>query len=168
MSAIARARVERVTVRRAAAAALLSLLAVAIAACSSANTKAGVTKAQFIARADAVCRAEQEKLRRALEREHTTVAALAYYPRIIRIAVAIHEAADAKLEALSEPPQDVAPITRWLTARTIATTVEFDAAQALAQHLPAAARVQAERLRRSALALSLARDYSLTVCGSIE
>ena len=133
----------RATVRRAAAAALMGLLAVAVAACSSANTKAGVTKAQFIARADAVCRAEQEKLHRSLVREHTTAAALDFYPRVIRIAVAIHEAADAKLEALSEPPREVAPITRWLTARTIATTVEFDAAQATAQRIPAAARVHA-------------------------
>ena len=103
-----------------------------------------------------------------MAREHATAAALASEPRLIRIAVAIHEAADAKLEALPEPPRDTAAIARWLTARTIAATVELDAGQAIARRIPAAAAVQAERLRRSAQALSLARDYSLAVCGPVQ
>jgi hypothetical protein len=143
-------------------------VAVTLAACSSANTRPGLTRAQFIARADAICAAEDVKLSRVAAYEHATLAELASDPRLIRHAVAIHEAASAKLEALAEPPADVAPIARWLAARTVATTVEFDAEQALVKRLPDAARVQAERARRSALALGLARGYGLRVCGEVK
>ncbi|HXW59516.1 MAG TPA: hypothetical protein VEJ23_08575 [Solirubrobacteraceae bacterium] len=154
--------------RRAAAAALTVAVAVAVAACTSANTKPGLTRAQFIARADTICRAEQARLRRVAAAEHATLGELASDARLIRHAVAIHEAANARLEALPEPPADVTPIARWLAARTVATTLEFDAEQALVKRLPGAARVQAERVRRSALAQGLARGYGLSVCGRVQ
>lgn len=144
------------------------LAAFALAGCSTANTKPGVTKAQFLARADALCQAEIDRLRGVAAFERVPLASLADDPRLIRHAVAIHEATDAKLEALPEPPGEAAGIAKVLTARTIATTVETDTAQALAKHLPAAQSVQQERMRRSAIAKSLAAGYGLSVCGPIE
>ena len=146
----------------------LALVAVALGGCSSANTERGVTKQQFVAGATAVCRAERQKLDGVAAEEHVSVAALSDDARLMRHAVAIHERADAKLESLPEPPSEASAIARLLTARTIATTLESDAAQALAKHLATAPDVQRERIRRSAIAQSVARGYGLTACGAIE
>jgi hypothetical protein len=148
--------------------ALAVLAVLATAGCGAANTKPGLTKAQFIAQADAICRAEDEKLHRAAELSHASIASFGDVPRLIRQAVAIHEATNAELESLTEPPGQVATIGKWLTARTVAATVESDAAQALAEELSTARNVQEERKRTSALARALAHNYGFNVCGPIE
>jgi hypothetical protein len=141
--------------------------------CSVAHTEPGLTRARFIARADAICRAEDEKLtyikHRAGALEGASIASFRSVAPLIRKAVAVHEAANAKLESLPEPPGDTAAIRKWLTARTVATTVASDSAEAPAgRDLSAAQDVQKELSRVIAQARDLARGYGFKVCGATE
>jgi hypothetical protein len=147
---------------------LAVLAAVALAGCSTANTQTGLTRAQFAARADAVCAIEADRLAGVAAEERGSVSSLHDVARYVRHAVAIHEQTNSRLEALAEPPAGVTAIARWLNARTVATTVETDTAQALTQALPALASVQVERTRTSARAQLLARALGMRVCGPIE
>jgi len=138
----------------------------ALAGCGTARTRAGVTKAQFIAGADAICQAAQARIARvkhtAEARPHPPGAA-----ELIRKEVSIDGEANAKLESLPEPPGDGARIEAWLTARTVAATVATDAAEAPAGNDQVAVRdVFAELARASAGARRLAREYGLEVCGA--
>lgn len=141
--------------------------------CGVSHTKAGLSRTQFIARADALCRAEDQKLAYAEHRagalEGAPSASFRSVPRLIRIAVALHEAANARLESLPEPPGDTAVIGKWLTARTVATTVESDAAEAPAgKDVVAAKDVQKELTSVIARARHLAQAYGFKVCGATE
>jgi hypothetical protein len=148
---------------------LAAFAALLAAGCGAARTQPGLTKAQFIAGADAICRAEQVHLYKVATARGGSLGSLRAGPGLIKHAVAIHETANARLEALPEPPRETGPIERWLTARTVATTVESDAAQALAGKDPAeAGSVQRERDRTSALARSLALAYGARVCAETE
>jgi hypothetical protein len=141
--------------------------------CSVTHTEPGLTTARFIARADAICQAEDQKLtyieHRAGALEGASIASFRSVAPLIRKAVAVQEAANAKLESLPEPPRDTAAIQKWLTARTVAATVASDSAEAPAgQDLAAARDVQKELSRAIAHARDLARGYGFKVCGATE
>ncbi len=146
-------------------AALAALAAFAVAGCATVHTSAGLTRAQFIARADAICQAEQRKIQRVAAAEGTSVAST---PRMIRHAVAIHEGVSSELQSLVQPAGEQAPIASWLNARAVATTIEGDTAQALAKQLPTAPGVQRERERASENVSRLARAYGLGACAVLE
>jgi hypothetical protein len=154
--------------------ALIAVVGLAgVTGCSVTRTEPGLTRAQFIARADAICQLEGEKLayieHRAAALAGASIASFRSVAPLIRKAVAVHEAANAKLESLPEPPRDTATIGRWLTARTVAATVASDSAEAPAgQDLSAARDVQRELGRVTARARDLARGYGFKVCGATE
>jgi hypothetical protein len=141
--------------------------------CGVTRTKPGLTKAQFIAHADAICGVEDENLayieRRAATLEGASVASFRSVPRLIRKAVAIHEVTNAKLESLAEPPGEATAIAKWLTARIVATTVALDAAEAPAGHdLIATKDLQRQLSRAVALVRGLAHSYGFAVCDAGE
>lgn len=141
--------------------------------CGVTHTKAGLTRAQFIAAADGVCRIEDVKLnyihQRAATLEGATLASFRSVPHLIRKAVAIHEVANAKLESLPLPVGDTTAIGKWLTARIVATTVAYDAAEAPVGHEEIATRDLQQQLTRAiALVQRLARSYGFAVCDASE
>jgi hypothetical protein len=141
--------------------------------CGATNTREGMTRAQFIAAADALCRVEEVKLnyihQRAAALEGASVASFRSVPRLIRKAVAIHEVTNAKLESLAQPPGDTAAIGKWLTARIVATTIAFDAAEAPAGHDRVATEdLQRQLTRAIALVQRLAHSYGFAVCDAAE
>src|SRR5271166_4199629 len=117
---------------------LVALLA--LSGCGGNRASPAPTRAQFAARADAVCRFEADKLARAATIEHAPLAAFGTVPRLIRQAVVIRELTDARLEALRVPAGEAGAIGRWLTARTVAATLQRDAAEAPAGQFPKATR----------------------------
>lgn len=141
--------------------------------CGRTRTDPGLTKAQFIAAADAVCRVEEVKLKyieqRAATLEGVPAASFRSVPRLIRKAVAIHETTNAKLESLTEPPGETAAIGSWLTARIVATTIGLDAAEAPAGHDLVGRRDLQRQLSRSiARVHRLAHAYGFAVCDATE
>jgi hypothetical protein len=152
--------------------AVLALLA-GTTGCGVTRTQAGLTKAQFIARADAICAGEDIKMayieRRARVLEGASVASFRSVPRLIRKAVAIHEVANLELEALPQPPGETTAIGKWLTARIVATTIALDAAEAPpGQDLIAARDLQRQLTRSIALVHRLAHGYGFAVCDAAE
>ena len=150
------------------------LLAVAIVAvllvtsCGTTRTKAAITKAQFIARADAICQAEQAKLAFIKQRARTPENAPTP-PPVIRQQVVQSRAATAKLESLPQPPGESATIGKWLTARTVAATIASDAGEAPAREDATAVRdVLYELARANALARRLAGDYGMGTCRATD
>jgi hypothetical protein len=154
---------------RFAAVLLAGLLAGAYAAgCGATRARRGLSRPQFIASADAVCRAEQAQLasitQEARRRGRTTAA-----PSVIRRGVRQSRAATATLEALPQPPADVRAIARWLTARTVAATVALDLAEAPARgDVLAVNDVRGELVRVRARAHDLALAYGLRVCSETD
>ena len=137
----------------------------ALAGCGGTGARTAPTRAQFAAQADAVCRFEAEKLSRAAAFEHAPVAAFSSVPRLIRQAVAIRELADSRLEALRVPAGQAAAIGRWLTARTVAATLQRDAAEAPAGQFPKATRDLDEALASArALERRLGEGHGFTIC----
>jgi hypothetical protein len=145
---------------------LAIVVALTLGACGTTRTKANLTKAQFIARADAICRMTDAKLayirQLAAKMGHAPSA-----PPVIRQEVAAARLATARLESLPEPPGESQAIARWLTARTVAATVASDAAEAPPGEDRAAVKdVFAALELVRARAGRLARDYGLEVCGA--
>jgi hypothetical protein len=150
----------------------VSLLA-GLTGCGRTRIDPGLTKAQFIAAADGVCRVEDVKLNyihlRAAKLEGASLASFRSVPHLIRKAVAIHEVANAKLESLPQPVGDTTAIGNWLTARIVATTVAYDAAEAPAGHdLIATRDLQQQLTRAIALVQRLAHSYGFAVCDAAE
>jgi hypothetical protein len=82
---------------------------------------------------------------------------------------AVHEAATAKLESLSQPAGEATTIARWLTARTVAATFELDTAEAPSGEGSVAASDIRGALRRAiARVRALSRSYGFRVCGASE
>jgi hypothetical protein len=134
--------------------------------CGGAGAKPAPTKAQFTARADAICSFEARKLRRAAAFERAPVAAFSTVPRLIREAVVIREAANAKLESLHKPAGDGKAIENWLTARTVAGTLQRDAAEAPpGEYLTATRDVKEALARQRARERRLSESYGFMICG---
>jgi hypothetical protein len=137
-----------------------------LGACGTARTRADMTKAQFIARADAICRAAEVKLAH-IRQLAARLGRAASAPPVMRQEVAANRLATARLESLPEPPGEGGAIARWLTARTVAATVASDAAEAPAGEDRAAVKdVFAELEVARARAGRLAHDYGLEACGA--
>jgi hypothetical protein len=160
----------RVDLRRQPGAAIAAgmLAAVSAAGCGATPEKPGLSRAQFIASANAVCGHEQAKLafiRARAQRFGRPATA----PSVIRQQVAQSQLATARLEALSEPPADTGAIKRWLTARTVAATVALDLAEAPARGAPVArSDVQGALASARGRARDLALAYGSRVCGEID
>ena len=132
--------------------------ALALALLAGAGCGAGrkPSRAQFSARAQAICTAEARKLdyirRRALARELPAQA-----PAVLRKEAAASRVATAELEAIGRPRGQGAAVGRWLTARTVAATIAIDLAEAPSGNERKAVAALAAELRRArgrALALS--------------
>jgi hypothetical protein len=138
------------------------------AGCGVTRARPGVSRAQFIAAADGVCRHEQAKLLFIAERARR-FGHLVTASHVIRQQVAQFNLATGRLESLPEPPADVAAINRWLTARTVAATVALDLAEAPAKgDAQAVADVRRELATTRARAHSLASSYGSQVCGETD
>jgi hypothetical protein len=114
------------------------------------------SRAQFSARAAAICANEDRKLdyirNRARARRLSPQA-----PSVLRKEAAAGRAATEDLEALERPRGAGSEIRRWLTARAVAATITIDLAEApSAEHTSAVAAVAAElgRARERVRALS--------------
>jgi hypothetical protein len=137
-----------------------------LGACGTARTTADMTKAQFIARADAICRAAEAKLAY-IRQLAAKLGRAPSAPPVMRQEVAAARLATARLEALPEPPGESEAIDRWLTARTVAATVASDAAEAPPGEDKAAvkdvfAQLEVARAREA----RLGRQYGLEACGA--
>jgi hypothetical protein len=153
---------------------LLAILAagvfasVVVAGCGATRTRRGLTRAQFIAAADAVCRHEQVKLRFIAERVRL-IRRPVEAPAVIRQEVAQSQLATGRIEGLVEPPGDTRAIKRWLTARTVAATVALDLAEAPARgNVVAVADMRRELAVRRARARTLALAYGSQVCSATD
>jgi hypothetical protein len=146
-----------------------AIAVLALAGCGGSNPRTTPSKAQFIARADAICGHEAAKLSRVKAGDHASGASLGQVPRLIRQVAAIHEAATAKLESLPQPPGQASTIAGWLTARTVAATFELDTAEApTGEHSVAGSDIRAALHRATALVRSLSQSYGFRVCGTTE
>jgi hypothetical protein len=152
----------------------LALLAAGVLAgvvptgCGATRTRRGLTRAQFIAAADAVCSHEQAKLRFIAERARV-LGREPQAPAVVRQQVAQSQLGTARIEGLAEPPSDTRAIKSWLTARTVAATVALDLAEAPARgDATAVADVRSELARRRARARTLALAYGSQVCGETD
>ncbi len=144
-----------------------------LAGCGRTRTDPGLTKAQFIAAADAVCRVEEVKFKyieqRAATLEGASAASFRSVPHLIRKAVGIREDTNAKLESLAEPPGETTAIGKWLTARIVSTTMALDTAEAPAGHdLIATKDLQQQLTRAIARVRGLAHAYGFAVCDATE
>jgi hypothetical protein len=136
--------------------------------CGATRTKRGLTRAQFISSADAVCRHEQSKLRFVAYRARMLGRSV-QAPAVIRQQVAQSQLATGRIERLAEPPGDTRAIKRWLTARTVAATIALDLAEAPAgRDAAAVADVRRELGIRRAQARALAVAYGSQVCGATD
>ena len=142
----------------------------ASAGCGATSSGPAPTKAQFIARADEICTVERKKFAGVeLHSGIRSVALLRNFPRLIRKAAAIHEQGNTELEALKRPAGESAAVARWLTARTVATTVESDLVEAPSgEHGVAARELKLELSKVRQASRELAHNYGLKVCGSTE
>jgi hypothetical protein len=144
------------------------LAALALTGCGTAGAKTAISKAQFVARADAICRAEQAKLAY-IKRRAGAQSGVAVVPSLIRQKVAQSRLATARLESLHQPPGQAATIGRWLTARTVAATVASDVAEAPARKDATAVRDVVHELgKATVLEERLAGEYGLEVCDASE
>jgi hypothetical protein len=144
------------------------LAALSSAGCGTTRERHGVSRAQFIASANAVCGFEQTKLAyiegraRRLRRADST-------PAVIRQRAAQSQLATARLEALPEPPGDGRAIGQWLTARTVAATVALDLAEAPPTgDATAVSDVKAQLLTARSRAHALALAYGSQVCSATD
>jgi hypothetical protein len=145
---------------------LTIIVALLLGACGTARTKADLTRAQFIARADAICRTTDAKLAYIRQLAAKLGRAPSAAP-VMRQEVAAARLATARLESLPEPPGESGAIGSWLTARTVAATVASDAAEAPSGEDRAAVKdVFAELEVARTRAERLARDYGLEACGA--
>ena len=145
---------------------LTIIAALMLGGCGTARTKADLTKAQFIAGADAICRTTEAKLAYIRQLAAKLGRAPSSAP-VMRQEVAAARLATARLESLPEPPGESGAIGRWLTARTVAATVASDAAEAPSGEDRAAVQdVFAELEVARARAERLARNYGLEACGA--
>jgi hypothetical protein len=145
---------------------VLIVVAMLLGGCGTARTRADMTKAQFIARADAICRAAEAKLAY-IRQLAAKLGRAASAPPVMRQEVAAARLATARLESLPQPPGEGEAIARWLTARTVAATVASDAAEAPpGEGRRAVNDVFAELEVTRARAGRLARDYGLEACGA--
>jgi hypothetical protein len=136
--------------------------------CGATRAKRGLSRAQFIASADAVCRYEQAKLLFVADRARRLGRSITA-PHVIRQQVVQFQLATSRLEALPEPPGDGGAIGRWLTARTVAATVALDLAEAPAKGDAAAvADVRRELGTTRARARGLAVSYGSRACGETD
>jgi hypothetical protein len=127
------------------------------------------TKSQFIARADAICGSEEQRLKRAAALGHAASASDTEVRHLTRQLAAIHQDATTRIESLPQPAGEAAAIARWLTARTVAATFELDTAEAPADEDSTATNdMRAALARASALARELSRSYGFRVCGVAE
>jgi hypothetical protein len=144
------------------------LAALAGAGCGATRERPGLSRAQFVASANAVCSHEQAKLA-FIEARARRLGHAATAPAVIRQRVAQSQLATARLEGLPEPPPDSRSIKRWLTARTVAATIALDLAEAPAKGEPLARRDVAAALGGArARARTLARTYGSQVCGETD
>jgi hypothetical protein len=148
-----------------AAGALAALLA---AGCGTTREKRGLSRAQFVASADAVCRYEQAKLA-TIEARAQRLGRADTAPSVIRQRVAQSQLATGRLEGLPEPPGDARAIGRWLTARTVAATVAVDLAEAPSRgEATAVSDVKGQLATALARARALALGYGSQVCSETE
>jgi hypothetical protein len=144
------------------------LVALSAGGCGATRARRGLSRVQFIASADSVCSFEQSKLAYIRARAQR-LGLPASAPAVIRQRVAQSQLATARLEALAEPPGDVHTIKRWLTARTVAATVELDLAEAPAKgSARAVGDVSSELVAAQARARGLAVAYGSQVCGETD
>jgi len=144
------------------------LAALSSAGCGATRVKPGLSRAQFVASANAVCGHEQAKLA-FIEARARRLGRTASAPAVIRQRVAQSQLATSRLEGLPEPAADARAIKRWLTARTVAATIALDLAEAPTKGEPVARRdVGAALAGARARAHALALAYGSQVCGEAD
>jgi hypothetical protein len=141
-----------------------ALAALSAAGCGTTREKRGLSRAQFVLSANAVCGHEQAKLA-SIEARTQRLGRADAAPSVIRQRVAQSQLATARLEALPEPPGDARAINRWLTARTVAATIALDLAEAPPRgDARAVSDVKGELATARARARVLAHAYGTQVC----
>jgi hypothetical protein len=146
-----------------------AIAALALAGCGAGGPGPAPTRAEFIARADAICRQETAKLSGLRARERASSASPVEARLQVHEVVGTQEAATARLESLSPPAGEATTIARWLTARTVAATFELDTAEAPRGEGSVAGRDIRAALRRAiARVRDLSQSYGFRVCGASE
>lgn len=140
----------------------------------AADTATPMTRAEFIAAGDAICRSSDTAVEgfkrriKAVEGESSATGA-ERVALILRQAVASERASLAKLQVLPAPPRDAATITKWLTAESESVTDQSNLANAVANQETAAREAAEQAVRRAkALAHRIAQGYGFKVCGAEE
>jgi hypothetical protein len=149
------------------AAAVAAAVIAVVGAVGCGAARSAVGQGQFAARADAICRHEQQKLAYIAARARL-LALASQSPQVIRQQAAQSQLATARLQALARPAGETRQIGRWLTARTVAATVALDLAEA-PRHGDAAAvaDVRAQAARSLSQASAQAVVLGLRTCSEV-
>jgi hypothetical protein len=142
--------------------AAMTVASLAGAGCGGAERQP--SRAQFSARAEAICAAEGRKLGyiRSRARAHGLATRA---PALLRKEAAASRAATEALDALARPRGEAAEVRRWLTARTVAATIAIDLAEAPSgKDAAAVAAVAAELARARARARALSGKFGGGAC----
>jgi hypothetical protein len=146
-----------------------AIVALALSACGTSTPELAPTKAQFIVRADAICRSEEQRLKRAAALLQSASVSHSEVRHLTSQLSTIHQDATIRIESLPQPAGETATIARWLTARTVAATFELDTAEAPAgEDSTATNDMRAALVRASALVRELSSSYGFRVCGAAE
>ena len=129
---------------------------VVVAGCGSTRTPVGaLTKAQYIARADAVCQALLNKLEAANSKATSFEGAL-------KAATVTRRQADAQLRAIPMPASERAP-SEWLHWRELATAENKRGVDAKPFSAARTAAIKAE-FQATLKARAIANAYGMTTC----
>ncbi len=164
---------------------LMTITTLAIAGCGSTSTPSasvhpatsagtptsGATTARFVAAADTICQklhSQQQPLdARVQALTHETAAAKAELQALLRQSVVYARAADAKLRALPQPPNETAAIDRLLAgyAQEAAEVTSF--ADSLTNQEPERQKFSSGSLERTTASdAKLAESLGLKVCAA--
>jgi hypothetical protein len=146
-----------------------AIAALALTGCGASAPEVAPTKSQFIARADAICGSEEQRLRRAAALGRSASASDSEVRHLTRELATIHQDATTRIESLPRPAGETARIATWLTARTVAATFELDTAEAPpGEDSTATNDMRAALARASARVRALSSSYGFRVCGVAE
>lgn len=139
---------------------------------TTATAVTDVTKAQFIARADPICRAGNMKLDAIAARVDSVLKGASGTKAgtaMFRQAVALTRTYVVQLQTLPEPPADKPTLSKWLAALGESATDLKKVADAVASEDTAAERAALEAGQKAkALSHGIAQGYGFKVCGAHE
>lgn len=149
----------------------LLLSAVAVAALAPATARAATTKAQYIAKADAICKANEIKLapinKKIDAMNPTTVTQLAQFAKLSEQGLALDQQKLAAVRALPAPTADRGAITKlWASFGRLVTALSHEVHAINDLDATGISKYEKADTAAAASYVHLAKSYGLKVCGA--